>query len=401
MIKFNSLLNANIYKQNVLLRVDLNVPVVNKNITDDTRIKAILPTIQYLVKNQAKVILISHFGRPEGVFNQDMSLKLIANYLANMVDFTVNFAPDCIGEIAQKAVNKTDFGSVLVLENLRFYKEETAGDIDFAKNLASFANVYVNDTFSSSHRAHASITTITQFLPSFAGLLMQYELDNLNNLLQQPKQPMLAIVGGAKVSTKINLLNTLSQKAKAIFIGGGMANTFLFALGYQVGKSLCEKDFCQTAINIIKEAKNNNCEIILPNDVVVAKAFKADAINQNLKINHVSADDLILDIGSETIKNIIQQLNFYKTVVWNGPLGAFELNPFHFGTISLATEIAIQTQKNNLISIAGGGDIVSALNSKNLAEKFTYISTAGGAFLEWLEGKDLPGISALKNDCLK
>jgi len=396
MIKFNSLLQANLHHQNVLLRVDLNVPVVNKKITDDTRIKAILPTIKHLVKNQAKVILISHFGRPEGVFNQEMSLKLVADYLAKMVDFTVNFAPDCVGETAKQAVEKTNFGSVVVLENLRFYRGETKGDIDFAKSLASLADIYVNDTFSSSHRAHSSITTITQFLPSFAGLLMQYELENLNNLLQKPKQPMLAIVGGAKVSTKIDLLNALTKKAKAILVGGGMANTFLFALGYQIGKSLCEKDFCQTALNIIKEAKNNHCEIILPSDVVVAKAFKADVVCQNISINNIAVDDLILDIGAETIKNINQQLGSYKTVVWNGPLGAFELNPFHLGTTSLAKEIAIQTQQNNLLSVAGGGDVVSALNSCHLADKFTYISTAGGAFLEWLEGKDLPGISALK-----
>jgi phosphoglycerate kinase len=396
MIQFNSLQQVNLFHKNVLVRVDLNVPMVNKKITDDTRIKAILPTIKHLIKNQAKIILISHFGRPEGVFNNDMSLQPIANHLSELLDVKVNFALDCIGEVAKKAVDETVFGSVVVLENLRFYKQETKGDIDFAKKLANLADIYVNDTFSSSHRDHSSITKITKFLPSFAGFLLQYELENLNNLLQKPKQPMLAIVGGAKVSTKIDLLIALSKKAAAILVGGGMANTFLFALGHQVGKSLCEKDFTQTALNIIQEAKKNNCQIILPSDVVVAKEFKANASFRNIDVNNISDDDLILDIGSQTTQKIAKQLNLYKTVVWNGPVGVFELNPFHLGTTTLALEVAKQTQENGLLSVAGGGDIVSALNSCGVAEKFTYISTAGGAFLEWLEGKDLLGISALK-----
>jgi phosphoglycerate kinase len=387
---------VNLFQKNVLVRVDLNVPMVNQKITDDTRIKAILPTIKHLIKNQAKVILISHFGRPEGVFNNEMSLKPIAQYLSELLDVKVNFAADCIGEIAKKAVDETVFGSVVVLENLRFYKQETKGDIDFAKKLANLADFYVNDTFSSSHRDHSSITKITNFLPSCAGLLLQYELENLNNLLQKPQQPMLAIVGGAKVSTKIDLLIALSKKAAAIVVGGGMANTFLFALGHQVGKSLCEKDFTENALNIIQEAKKNNCQIILPSDVVVAKECKANTSFQNIDLANISADDLILDIGSQTAQNITKQLHLYKTVVWNGPLGVFELNPFHLGTTALALEIAKQTQENGLLSVAGGGDIVSALNTCGLAEKFTYISTAGGAFLEWLEGKDLLGISALK-----
>jgi phosphoglycerate kinase len=387
---------VNLFQKNVLVRVDLNVPMVNQKITDDTRIKAILPTIKHLIKNQAKVILISHFGRPEGVFNNEMSLKPIAQYLSELLDVKVNFAADCIGEIAKKAVDETVFGSVVVLENLRFYKQETKGNIDFAKKLANLADFYVNDTFSSSHRDHSSITKITNFLPSCAGLLLQYELENLNNLLQKPQQPMLAIVGGAKVSTKIDLLIALSKKAAAIVVGGGMANTFLFALGHQVGKSLCEKDFTENALNIIQEAKKNNCQIILPSDVVVAKECKANTSFQNIDLANISADDLILDIGSQTAQNITKQLHLYKTVVWNGPLGVFELNPFHLGTTALALEIAKQTQENGLLSVAGGGDIVSALNTCGLAEKFTYISTAGGAFLEWLEGKDLLGISALK-----
>ena len=396
MTEFKSLQQVNVFQKNVLVRVDLNVPMINQEITDDTRIQAILPTIKHLMKNEAKVILISHFGRPEGVVNNDMSLKPVAKYLSKLLDVKINFAPDCIGEVAKKAVEETVFGSVILLENLRFHKQETKADIDFAKKLASLADIYVNDTFSSSHRAHSSITTITQFLPSFAGFLMQYELENLHNLLQNPQQPMLAIVGGAKVSTKIDLLTSLSKKATAILVGGGMANTFLFALGYQVGKSLCEKDFTQTALNIIQEAKKNKCQIILPSDVVVAKEFKANISCQNIDITNISADDLILDIGSQTTQNIAKQLNLYKTVVWNGPLGAFELNPFHLGTTSLALEVTKQTQENGLLSVAGGGDIVSALNSCGLAKKFTYISTAGGAFLEWLEGKDLPGISVLK-----
>jgi phosphoglycerate kinase len=396
MSKFKSILSENIKNKTVLLRVDLNVPMKNGTVADDTRLQAILPTLNYLVQNKAKVVLISHFGRPEGVFNQSMSLQPVVKYLAKLVDFDVKFTPDCQGEIVKKAIQSTRFGEAVVLENLRFYKQETKGDIDFAKNLASFADVYVNDTFSSSHRAHASITTIAEFLPSFAGLLMQSELENLCNLLENPQQPLMAIVGGAKVSTKIDLLNNLSKTAKIIVIGGGMANTFLYANGCNVGKSLCEKDLADTALKIIETAKNNGCEIILPNDVVVAKQFVANSLSANIDINNIQDDDLILDIGKNTIEQIANKINLCKTVVWNGPLGAFEIEPFHIGTQLVAKIVANKTANKQLLSVAGGGDIVAALNSAKLAEDFTYISTAGGAFLEWLEGKILPGVKVLQ-----
>jgi len=396
MPKFKSILNENIKNKTVLLRADLNVPMKNGAVSDDTRLQAILPTLNYLVQNKAKVVLISHFGRPEGVFNQSMSLQPVVKYLANMVDFHIKFAPDCQGEIAKKAIQSTRFGEVVVLENLRFYKQETKGDVDFAKNLASFADIYVNDTFSSSHRAHASITTVAEFLPSFAGLLMQSELENLSNLLESPQQPLMAIVGGAKVSTKIDLLNNLSKTAKIIVIGGGMANTFLYANGHNIGKSLCEKDLADTALKIIETAKNNGCEIILPNDVVVAKQFVANSLSSNIDINSIQDDDLILDIGKNTIEQIANKINLCKTVVWNGPLGAFEIEPFHIGTQSVAKIVANKTANKQLLSVAGGGDIVAALNSAQLAQDFTYISTAGGAFLEWLEGKILPGVKVLQ-----
>jgi len=400
MPNFNRLKDCVVTNKNVIVRVDINVPIVNNIIEDDTRIKAVIPTLKYLANNQAKVIVIAHFGRPElkadGTFDKSSSLSQLMPRLQELLSpIKISFVDDCFKESTRQAVNNTNYGEIILLENLRYYKQETKNDPEFSRFLASLANLYVNDAFSCSHRAHASITGIPALLKSCAGFQMEVELDNLNNLLENPKKPIMAMVGGAKVSTKIDLLNALSAKVQAIVVGGGMANTFLYALGKNIGKSLCEKDLKQTALDILQTAKANNCEIILPIDAVIAKEFKANASNICKSIDKVLDDEIILDIGQESIKFIQNKLLNFKTVIWNGPLGAFEIEPFHQGTFAIANSIASLTKAGNILSIAGGGDVVSAINSANLASDFTYISTAGGAFLEWLEGKESPGILAL------
>ncbi len=396
MPKFNRLKDCVVTNKNVILRVDINVPLLNGKIEDDTRIKAVIPTIKYLAENNAKVILISHFGRPEGKFEPSMSISQLVSHVQKLLGkIKVNFVDDCIGQTVENAVADTNYGEVIMLENLRFYKQETKNDPEFSRQLASLGHLYVNDAFSCSHRAHASITGIPAILKSAAGFLMEAELDNLTNLLENAKKPMAAVVGGAKVSTKIDLLNSLASKANAIVVGGGMANSFLYAMGKNIGKSLCEKELKDTALKIIATAKVNNCEIILPSDVVVVKEFKAGAANKTVSVDDVANDDIIVDIGATSIKNLTKTLETFKTLVWNGPLGAFEMKPFNLGTENFAQEVARLTKEGKLISIAGGGDVVSALNGCNLCDEFTYISTAGGAFLEWLEGKELPGVAAL------
>ena len=398
MPKFTRLKDCVVTNKNVLVRCDINVPIVNGKIEDDTRIKAIIPTLKYLAQNQAKVILLAHFGRPEGKFEESMSLKQVLNRLQELLTpIKISFIDDCIGDKVNQAVANTNYGEIIMLENLRFYKQETKNDPEFSRALASLGNLYVNDAFSCSHRSHASITGISEFLKSCAGFQMEVELDNLTNLLENAKNPMMAVVGGAKVSTKIDLLNSLATKSQAILVGGGMANSFLYALGKNIGKSLCEKDLKDTALKIIATAKQNNCEIILPSDVVVVKEFKANAPYRIASIDDVGDDEIIVDIGTKTIENLNTKLNNFATLVWNGPLGAFEMKPFNRGTEDFANIVAKLTKSGKLISIAGGGDVVSAINGCNLASDFSYISTAGGAFLEWLEGKDLPGVSALQN----
>jgi len=397
MAKFNRLKDCVVSNKNVIVRVDLNVPINNNKISDDTRIQAVIPTLQYLVKNQAKVIVISHFGRPEGKFEKSMSLVQIIDHFQKLLgEIKLNFIDDCIGSNVEKAVANTKFGEIILLENLRFYKAETKGDLDFARQLASLANLYVNDAFSCSHRSHASITGIPSILKSCAGLLMENELDNLTLNLDNAKKPMIAVVGGAKVSTKIDLLKELVKKAETLVVAGGMANSFIYALGHNIGKSLCEKDLKETALEILELAKKNNCQFILPVDVVVAKNFIENAAHKTVDIKDIEDDDIILDLGLQTSKLLAKKLAEHKTVLWNGPLGAFEIKPFNAGTIAFANEIAKLTTQSKLLSVAGGGDVVSAINSCNLFNEFTYISTAGGAFLEWLEGKKLPGIIALE-----
>ena len=397
MPRFNRLKDCVVTNKNVIVRVDINVPLINGKIEDDTRIRAVIPTLKYLAENKAKVIVISHFGRPEGKVEPSMSIEQLISRVQELLgSVKVLFVDDCIGEKVRKEIEATNYGEVIMLENLRFYKQETKNDPEFSHELASLGNLYVNDAFSCSHRAHASITGIPTILKSAAGFLMEAELDNLTNLLENAAKPMMAVVGGAKVSTKIDLLNSLATKAQSIVVGGGMANTFLFALGKNVGKSLCEKELRDVALKIIETAKLHGCRIILPETVVVVKKFEANAAHETVSANEVKDDDIIVDIGQPSISSLITELQNHKTLVWNGPLGAFEMKPFNAGTENFGKAVAELTRAKKIISIAGGGDVVSALNASNLVNDFTYISTAGGAFLEWLEGKELPGVVALK-----
>lgn len=396
MPSFNRLKDCVVSNKNVIVRVDINVPIVNGKIEDDTRIRAVIPTIEYLAKNQAKVIVISHFGRPEGKVEPSMSVgQLVARMQELLGSIKVHFVDDCIGQKVKKAVEATNYGEVIMLENLRFYKQETKNDPEFSRELASLGNLYVNDAFSCSHRAHASITGIPAILKSAAGFQMETELDNLNRIFSGGAKGLMAVVGGAKVSTKLDLLNSLSTKAQSIVVGGGMANTFLFALGKNIGKSLCEKDLKETALKIIETANQHGCKVILPSDVVVTHELTQNAKCKIVSIDAVSNDDIITDIGAVSIANLTNELQNHQTLVWNGPLGAFEFKPFNIGTESFARAAAALTRAGKLISVSGGGDSVSALNSSGLIDEFTYISTAGGAFLEWLEGKELPGVAAL------
>lgn len=396
MPKFNRLKDCVVTNKNVIVRVDINVPMNNGKIEDDTRIKAVIPTLKYLAEQKAKVIVISHFGRPEGKIEPSMSIAQLVSRVQELLgSIKVNFVDDCIGEKVKKAVADTNYGEVIMLENLRFYKQETKNDPEFSRELAILGNLYVNDAFSCSHRAHASITGIPAILKSAAGFQMEAELDNLNKIFAGGSKGLMAAVGGAKVSTKLDLLNSLSTKAQSIAVGGGMANTFLYALGKNIGKSLCEKELKDTVLKIIETAKQHGCKVLLPSDVVVVKKFEANAPHQTVSIDAVQEDDMIVDIGAASIENLAEELKKHQILVWNGPFGAFELKPFNLGTEGFAHAAADLTKAKKLISISGGGDSVSALNSAGLAGDFTYISTAGGAFLEWLEGKDLPGVAAL------
>lgn len=396
MNKFNRLKDCVVTNKNVIIRVDINVPMSNGKIEDDTRIKAVIPTINYLAANKAKVIAISHFGRPEGKVETSMSINQLVPHIQKLLDpIKVHFVNDCIGEMVKKAVAATNYGEVILLENLRFHKQETKNDAEFSRELASLANLYVNDAFSCSHRAHASIVGIPAILKSAAGFQMETELKNLNKIFSAGSDGLIAAIGGAKVSTKIDLLNSLATKAQTIVVVGGMANTFLYALGKNIGKSLCEKDLKDVALKIIETAKRHGCRVVLPSDVVVAKKFAANAPHQTVSTDAVKEDDIIVDLGELSVKNLGAELKKHRILVWNGPLGAFELKPFNLGTDCFARIAAELTRNKNLISIAGGGDSVSAINSAGLTNDFTYISTAGGAFLEWLEGKELPGIAAL------
>lgn len=381
----------------VLLRVDLNVPMQDGKVTDRTRIDRVVPTIEALVDQGARVVLLAHFGRPKGKPAADMSLAPIAPVLSEALGgAAVAFAEDCIGQAAEQAVAGLADGQVLLLENLRFHAGEEANDPAFAKALAALGDIYVNDAFSAAHRAHASTEALAQLLPAAAGLAMEAELKALDAALGNPERPVMAIVGGAKVSTKIDLLSNLSAKVQVLVIGGGMANTFLHARHIDVGASLHEPDLAETARDIMVAAQGNDCSILLPVDVVVAKALKPGQDTKSVPISKVPHSRMILDVGPHSAETIIHTLRTCRTLLWNGPLGAFEVPPFDAATTAVAKTAADRTREGELISVAGGGDTVAALAHAGVVDDFTYVSTAGGAFLEWLEGRELPGVAALK-----
>ena len=384
----------------VLLRADLNVPMNtdddgNRHVTDDTRIRSVTPTIKALAEAGARVLVISHFGRPKGQHNPEMSLEPLGQPLANLTQLPVSYIDDCIGEEVLEVIDAMEDGSVLLLENLRFYAEETDNDAEFAASLAQNADFYVNDAFSCCHRAHASTVGIANILPSAAGLALEKELLALEGALGNPVHPVAALVGGAKVSTKLDILTNLVAKVDHLIIGGGMANTFLAAQGVDVGASLCEHDLADTAIGILENAAKSGCKIHLPTDVVLAKEFAANAENRTTGIDDVGSDEMILDVGPSSATSVALSLEKCKTLIWNGPMGVFEIEPFDAATVTVAKAAGALTKNGTLISVAGGGDTVAALNHAGVADQFSHISTAGGAFLEWMEGKELPGVKVL------
>jgi phosphoglycerate kinase len=394
---FKTLDDIAVAGKRVVLRADLNVPIRNGKVTDETRIVRLTPTIAELAKKGARVIVLSHFGRPGGKPAPEMSLMPLSAPLAKALGgMKVHFAADCVGPAANAAANDLPAGEILLLENLRFHAEEEANDAGFARQLAALGDIYVNDAFSTAHRAHASTEAIARLLPAAAGRLMEAELKALGAALERPERPLAAVVGGAKVSTKLDLLGNLVARVDHLVIGGGMANTFLNAQGFPVGKSLCEHDLADTAREVLAKAKARDCFIHLPTDVVVAKEFKAGAENRVVAREKVGADDMIVDVGPYTARQLTHQLEKWKTLVWNGPLGAFELKPFDSATNVVAKAAARLSKEGRLLSVAGGGDTVAALNNAGVAGDFSYVSTAGGAFLEWLEGKTLPGVAALE-----
>jgi phosphoglycerate kinase len=395
MASFRTLDEANLSGKRVLLRVDLNVPTENGKVTDATRIAAVVPTIKEIADKGGKVVLLAHFGRPKGRDPKE-SLRPIAAETARIIGRPIAFAEDCIGAVAERAVAALKPGDILCLENTRFHDGETKNDPQFVAALAKLGDIYVNDAFSAAHRANASTEGLGHVLPAYAGRAMQAELDALAKAMQAPQRPLAAIVGGAKISTKLDLLGNLLAKVESLVIGGGMANTFLAAQGKAIGKSLSEPDLVPAARAILAKAKQTGRELVLPVDAVVAQKFAANAPSRVVAVEEVGAADMILDIGPRTIEHIVSVLARSKTLVWNGPLGAFELEPFDGGTLEVAEAAAELTAAGKLVSIAGGGDTLAALNAAGAAGRFTYTSTAGGAFLEWLEGKALPGVEVLK-----
>jgi phosphoglycerate kinase len=393
---FRTLDDADLAGKRVLLRVDLNVPTENGRVTDATRIERVAATITEIADKGGKVILLAHFGRPKGGPDEANSLKPVAAAVAEIIKRPVAVATDCIGKTADDAIAKMKNGDVLLLENTRFHKGEEKNDPAHVNELARLGDIYVNDAFSAAHRAHATTHGLAHKMPAHAGRAMQKELEALEAALGSPKRPVAAIVGGAKVSTKLELLENLVKKVDVLIIGGGMANTFLFAEGKAVGKSLCEKDLADTARSIVAAAEKAKCRILLPVDATVAKEFKAHAPARVAAVDHVSEDEMILDIGPKSIAAVEKVLGEIKTLVWNGPFGAFETPPFDKATMAIAKTAARLTKEGKLTSVAGGGDTVAALNEAKVGDDLTYVSTAGGAFLEWMEGKALPGVEALR-----
>ena len=380
----------------VLVREDLNVPMHEGSVSDDTRLRSAMPTVLELADRGAKVLILAHFGRPKGQKNPEFSLSKITRPLSQVLGREVQFIPDCAGQAAIDGIAVMRPGDIAILENTRFHAGEEQNDPALADAMAAIADMYVNDAFSAAHRAHASTEGIAHKLPAFAGRAMERELDALQVALGTPVKPVAAVVGGAKVSTKLDVLNHLVTKVDHLIIGGGMANTFLHARGVDVGKSLCEKDLADTAEAIFDKAEAAGCTIHLPYDVVVAKEFAANPPSvRTCNVHEVAADEMILDVGPAAVEALADVLKNCRTLVWNGPLGAFEIAPFDTATVALARTAAALTKEGQLTSVAGGGDTVAALNHAGAAADFTFVSTAGGAFLEWMEGKDLPGVKAL------
>ena len=394
MTQFRTLDDADLSGRRVLVRVDLNVPTENGRVTDRTRIARILPTIREISDKGGRAVLLAHFGRPKGGPDEKNSLKPVAAALAEELGRPVAFVPATVGDIAHSAIGAMKDGDVVLLENTRFHAGEEKNEADFIEQLAALGDIFVNDAFSAAHRAHASTEGLARRLPAHAGRTMQAELAALARALELPERPVVAVVGGAKVSTKLELLGNLVTRVDVLVIGGGMANTFLAAQGKAVGRSLCEHDLLDTARDIL--AKAGNCRVVLPVDAVVASEFKAHAPSRTVSVDAVGPDDMILDIGPASVAAVKAVLEGAKTLVWNGPFGAFEMQPFDAGTVAVAQEAAALTVAGKLVSVAGGGDTVAALNAAGAADGFTYVSTAGGAFLEWMEGKVLPGVEALR-----
>jgi len=394
-MSFQTLDKADLDGKRALVRVDFNVPMEDGKVTDDTRLRAAVPTIEELRKGGAKVILLAHFDRPKGKVVPSMSLKPIVEPLTKVLGYPVAFAEDCIGPKARAAVNAMVAGDVLLLENVRFHPGEEANDRRFADALAANGDLYVNDAFSAAHRAHASTEALAHRLPAYAGEQMRLELDALDRALGHPDRPVMGIVGGSKVSTKLDLLRHLVTKLDKLAIGGGMANTFLHAQGHDVGASYCEKELAETAREVIRLAGQNNCKLFLPLDIVVAEKLAPGAPARVRDVGSVDDDERILDAGPETVERLCRAMANSRTLVWNGPLGVFEMPPFDKGTMEAARYAAKLAREGKLVAVAGGGDTVAALNAAGVVDDFTFVSTAGGAFLEWMEGKTLPGVAAL------
>ncbi|HSO43430.1 MAG TPA: phosphoglycerate kinase [Rhodospirillales bacterium] len=397
MSEFRTIDSLDVAGKRVLVRVDFNVPMKDGKVTDTTRIDRTLPTLRELSEKGAKVIVISHLGRPKGQKKPEFSLKPVAEALADALHAPVTFAFDCIGPEATGVVNAMKNGGFAMLENLRFYPQEEKNDTEFAKELAKNGDILVSDAFSCAHRAHASVEALARIIPSAAGRLMQAELEALEGALVKPEHPVAAVVGGAKISTKLDVLGNLVSRVDQLIIGGAMANTFLNAKGVGIGKSLCEHDMADSARAIMIAAEKAGCEIVLPSDAVVAAEFKEGAASATVPVGEVPDDKMILDVGPKSIEDLNRRLSGYKTLLWNGPLGAFEVQPFDAGTNSVAQEAARLTKAGKLLSVAGGGDTVAALAHAGVGDQFSYVSTAGGAFLEWLEGKTLPGVAVLRS----
>ena len=393
-----NIINENVHDKTVLIRADLNIPMSNGKILDHTRVERLIPTINFLKSSGAKIVICSHLGRPKGKYNKDYTLKPLVKILSNILETNIHFSNSCVDQEALDIKKILKAGEILLLENVRFHEEETKNDLSFAKKLSEGCDIFVNDAFSCSHRAHASLHAITNFLPGYSGVLLDQEMKALTSVLSSPIKPVAALVGGAKISTKINIIQYLITKMDYLIIGGAMANTFLVAQGLDVGKSLFEKESVSVAKSILNKSKKLNCEIILPIDVVVSKSFEARGNTKIVSSDMIPLDMMALDVGPKTIQKIGFIFHNIKTLLWNGPLGAFELEPFGEGTFSLAKTASSLTISNKLITVAGGGDTSSALNKAGVGDTFTYISSAGGAFLEWLEGIELPAISVLSNN---